>query len=302
MSEIALFEGKLPAHLLAGVDDDTSALAGSGGTMRRLSIKGGVFREMIGGKEYRVSEERAINVAVVRVAPTNSRQFYPGAYVEGEKTMPSCWSTDGNKPDADVKEKQAVNCLTCPQNIKGSGQGDSRACRFQRRMAVVIESEIERREVYQLICPATSVFGDGERGKMPLQKYAQHLKAHRFPITGVVTEVRFDTAQTQPKLVFKAVRPLTDAEHAVVMELRDSPEALAAITLNAAQADTGAESAGELFAAPEEPAAQPAAAKSTKKDVPAAEAETKIEEPKKAASKKSVAEPKLADLVGEWDD
>eukprot|EP00918_Siedleckia_nematoides_P041954 GHVU01091393.1.p1 GENE.GHVU01091393.1~~GHVU01091393.1.p1 ORF type:complete len:301 (+),score=38.96 GHVU01091393.1:1251-2153(+) len=300
MSEIALFEGTLPAHLLAGVDDDTTALAGSGGAMRRLSIKGGVFREMIGGKEYRVSEERAMNVAVVRVAPMNSRQFYPGAYVEGEKVAPTCWSTDGTKPDVDVKDRQATNCLTCPQNIKGSGQGESRACRFQRRMAVVIEGEIERREVYQLICPATSVFGDGERDKMPLQKYAQHLKSHRFPITGVVTAIRFDTAQTQPKLVFKAVRPLTAAEHAVVMELRESPEALAAITLNAAQAEGIVAPAEELFEAPAVPAVPAVLAAPAKKAAPVEDA--KIEEPKKAASKKSVPEPKLADLVGEWDD
>lgn len=304
MSNITLFEGqKLPAHLLNREvsDDDTNSLAGSGGGMRRISIKGGVFREMIGGKEYRTSEERAMNVAIIRVAPHNSRQYYPGTYVEGEKAAPACWSSDGNKPDEGVKEKQSANCASCPQNIKGSGQGESRACRYQRRMAVMIDNEIDRREVYQLIAPATSIFGDGERGKMPLQKYAQHLQAHNMPITQIITELRFDTASTQPKLTFKAVRPLTDEEYAIVKEMRDSPEANAAIKLNVAQTD-GVAPRPALFDNTENNSAQDAKAKPKAESKPVEEAEPEIAPPKKVASKKPAAEPKLADLVGEWDD
>lgn len=305
MSDITLFEGiKLPAHMTDAVDEDTKALAGSGG-MRRISIKGGVFREMIGGKEYRASEERAMSVAVIRVAPHNSRQYFAGTYVEGERAAPVCWSSDGQKPDGDVRDKQSSNCASCPQNVKGSGQGESRACRYQRRLAVMIDGEIDRREVYQLICPATSVFGDGERGKMPLQKYAQHLQSHRTPITRIITELRFDTASTQPKLTFKAVRPLTDEEYAVVAEMRDSAEAIAAVTLHVSQTD-GDAPAPALFASNppdaeenDAPAAKPAARAPAKAKV---EVEADVAEPKKAASKKTVAEPKLNDLVGEWDD
>ena len=306
MSNITLFEGqKLPSHITDVADADTRALAGNAAGMRRISIKGGVFREMIGGKEFRVSEERTMNIAVVRVAAHNSRQFFAGTYVEGEKAAPLCWSTDGQRPDAGAKEKQGVNCLSCPKNIKGSGSGESRACRFQRRLAVMVENEIGNREVYQLIAPATSIFGDGERGKMPLQKYAQHLEAHRTPITKIVTEMRFDTASTQPKLTFKATRPLTEDEYAVVVELRDSPEAVAAVAFNVAQTDGNAprpslyDNTEEEFSSPPS-APVKAAAKAPVKAV--APEEEEVDEPKKAPSKKSVAEPKLADLVGEWDD
>ncbi len=307
MSNITLFEGfegNLPAHFNE-VDDATKALAGSGG-MRRISIKGGVFREIIGGQEVRSNEERAMNIAVIRVAPHNSRQYFPGTYVEGEKARPVCWSSDGSKPDADVKDKQAANCASCPQNIKGSGQGESRACRYQRRLAVMIDGEIERREVYQLICPATSVFGDGERGKMPLQKYAQHLQAHQTPITKIITEMRFDTASTQPKLTFKAIRPLTDAEYAAVVEMRDSKEAIDAITLNVSQTDGDAprpalfDNSKEEVPAPAKPAAKKAEAKA--KPEPVVEDEPEVPAPTKVSSKKPVPETKLADLVGEWDD
>ena len=45
MSNITLFEGqKLPSHITDVADADTRALAGKAAGMRRISIKGGVFR------------------------------------------------------------------------------------------------------------------------------------------------------------------------------------------------------------------------------------------------------------------
>ncbi len=296
MSELALFKGGLPAYLKnAGTDDVTSALAGESLGARRISIKGGVFREMIGGKEYRVSEERAMDVVIIKAAPKVSRVFYAGTYTEGETVQPSCWSSDSQRPDDKVKpeNKQSSTCLNCPQNIKGSGQGDSRACRYQQRLAVVISGEVEKEEVYQLVLPPTSVFGDGDKGKLPLQAYARHLKNNGVPITGVVTEMRFDTASPTPKLVFKPVRPVSEEEYNIIQQLKDSPEATAAITMTVAQTDGVKEKPAPAVAAP-------------KAAAPKVEAEevAEVEEPKKAAPKKAPvsSEPKLEDLVGEWDD
>ena len=286
MSDLALFKGGLPAYL-KGTDDATNALAGGEGSLgsRRISIKGGVFREYIGGKEYRVSEERSMNVVIVKAAPKVSRIYYAGSYSEGEAVSPTCWSSDSQRPDEKVKDKQSATCLTCPQNIKGSGQGDSRACRYQQRLAVVIDGEINKEEVYQLVLPPTSVFGDGEKGKLPLQAYARHLKNHGTPITGVVTEMRFDTASPTPKLVFKPVRPVSEEEFEIIQQLKDSDEAIKAITLTVAQTDGVKD--------------KPALAKPKAK----VEAEA-VEEPKVAPSKKTPvdSESKLEDLVGEWDD
>jgi hypothetical protein len=286
MSELTLFSNsnELPAYLKnAALDDVTSVLAGESLGSRRISIKGGVFREMIGGKEYRVSEERSMNVVIVKAAPKVSRVFYSGNYSEGETVSPTCWSSDSQRPDDKVKEKQSATCLTCTKNIKGSGQGDSRACRYQQRLAVVVDGEIQKREVYQLVLPPTSVFGDGEKGKLPLQAYARHLKNNGVPITGVVTEMRFDTASPTPKLVFKPVRPLSEEEYNAVQSLKDTPDAISAVTLTVAQTDGVKDKPVAAVAAPV--------------------ADT-IEEPKKAEPKKAPvsAEPKLEDLVGEWDD
>ena len=285
-SDLTLFSNnsELPAYLKnAALDDVTSVLAGESLGSRRISIKGGVFREMIGGKEYRVSEERSMNVVIVKAASKVSRVFYSGNYSEGETVSPTCWSSDSQRPDEKVKEKQSATCLNCPKNIKGSGQGDSRACRYQQRLAVVVDGEIQKHEVYQLVLPPTSVFGDGEKGKLPLQAYARHLKNNGVPITGVVTEMRFDTASPTPKLVFKPVRPLTEDEYNTVQSLKDTQEAINAVTLTVAQTD---------------------GVKDKKEPVAALASTDAIEEPKKAEPKKAPVanEPKLEDLVGEWDD
>ena len=294
MSEMTLFKGGLPAYL-QGADDATNALAGTGeGGLgsRRISIKGGVFREFIGGKEFRVSEERSMNVVIIKAASKVSRIYYAGSYTEGEAVSPTCWSSDSQRPDEKSKEKQAATCLSCPQNIKGSGQGESRACRYQQRLAVVIDGEVDKGEVYQLVLPPTSVFGDGEKGKLPLQAYARHLKNHGTPITGVVTEMRFDTASPTPKLVFKPVRPVTEDEFLKVQELKDSDEAIKAVTLTVAQTDGVKDKPKPALASP-------------KLADPVLNAiETEVEEPKKAAPKKPAVanEPSLDSLVGEWDD
>jgi hypothetical protein len=100
--------------------------------------------------------------------------------------------------------------------------------------------------------------------------------------------MRFDTASPTPKLIFKPVRPVTEEEFNVVQELKDSPEAVAAITLTVAQTDGVKDKARPALAKPEVTAV----------------AVEEVEEPKKAAPKKAAAtaEPKLEDLVGEWDD
>ena len=217
MSELTLFKSGLPAYLKnLQADDTTSALAGSEGGQRRISIKGGVFREMIGNKEVRTSDDRAVNVVIIKAAQSMHRTYFEGTYVEGQNASPTCWSSNNQTPDASVPadQKQAAKCMDCAQNIKGSAsQGDGRACRFQQRIAVLLEGETAKREVYQVICPATSVFGDGEKGKLPLQAYGRHLKAHNTPVAGVITEMRFDTASPTPKLIFKPVRPITEDEY-----------------------------------------------------------------------------------------
>jgi hypothetical protein len=237
-----------------------------------------------------------MNVVLVNAAPI-SRMFFAGTYTEGEVTKPTCWSSDTQTPDPKVpqEQRQSARCMDCKQNVRGSGQGEGRACRFQQRIAVALDGSLDRGEVYQLTLPSTSVFGDGDKNKLPLQAYGRHLKAHNTHAISIVTEMRFDTSSPTPKLVFKAVRPLEEDELKSVLELRDHPDTIKAITLNVSQMDGVIPSdTPKQVQAPVKQIAQ--------KEV---EPEEEIEEPKKVMKKTAaVVEEKgdLSDIVGEWDD
>ena len=145
MSNLQLFANgsQLPTHLRRGeLSEITKALMGN--SAKRISIEGGVFRMIVGGEEVAKNEDRAMDIVVVRAADKNSRTYYAGTYVKGAKAKPVCWSNDAEVPHPDVKQPQSAKCATCPQNIKGSGQGENtRACRFQRRLAVVLENDVQ---------------------------------------------------------------------------------------------------------------------------------------------------------------
>lgn len=240
MSDLTLFADGLPAHLrTAGLDETTKALMGSGssGTYKRISIRGSVFRMVVNGREVAKNENRDMHVVIVAAAPKNARTYYGKTYVEGESLRPDCTSADGVTPDASVESPQSSACMSCPQNIAGSGQNGSRACRYSRRLAVMLENDLLTGDVYQLVLPAQSIFGQGENGKLPLEAYARFLGSQGVSVSAVITEMRFDTNSATPKLTFRAIRALTAEEYAVVVESGKSPEAQNAVTYDPAAMD-----------------------------------------------------------------
>jgi len=190
---------------------------GVGGGGKRISIKGGVFRLMADGKEITSIDDRHLDVVIVNAAPKISRTYYAGTYEEGNTSAPNCWSADGETPDASIDEPQASNCASCPMNVKGSGQGDSKACRFSQRLAVVLANDVGG-DVMQLTLAATSIFGKEEGDKRPLQAYARYLAAQNINPETLVTRLRFDTKAAVPKLFFQPLRWLEDEEYAIAVE------------------------------------------------------------------------------------
>jgi hypothetical protein len=276
--------GTVPAHLKkAELSSLAKALVGNtGSTGKRISVKGGVFRLYVDGKEITAIDERHLDVVIVNAAPKISRTFYAGAYDENAAgKAPDCWSADGDKPDITAKEKQSPTCATCPQNIKGSGQGDSRACRFSQRVAVVLANDMEG-DVMQLSLAATSIFGKAEGDNRPLQAYARWLAEQGIDPGTLVTRLKFDTAVATPKLFFKAMRWLTDEEYAVCKKQGTTDDALKAVTMNVAQMD------GVQKAAAEGP---------LKMEGKAPGAEPEQEEQAAPTAKSS-----LADTVAKWDE
>jgi hypothetical protein len=289
-NELSVLGSGLPSYLKeVELDATTRALMGSGGTggMKRISIKGGVWRMMVNGKEVAKNEDRAMNVVVVAAAPKVSRTFYAGTYSEGgEAKAPDCWSADGEVPDAKASAPQASRCVDCAQNAKGSGQGDSRACRFSQRLAVVLANDLEG-EVMQLTLPASSIFGAGEPGKWPLQTYAKMIGSKGVPITAVVTEMRFDTEAATPKITFKPLRVLDSDEHEMAITQGKSDKALKAITMTVSDTD----GVKPKLSAP--------------KKVEQAPADEVVAEPVKRVAKKDEAPaPKkdISKILSDWDD
>jgi hypothetical protein len=122
-------------------------------------------------------------------------------------------------------------------NVKGTGQGESKACRFSQRLAVVLANDIGG-DVMQLTLAATSIFGKEEGDKRPLQAYARYLAAQNISPETLVTRLRFDTKAAVPKLFFQPVRWLEDDEFEIVAEKGQSASAKQAITMTVAKATT----------------------------------------------------------------
>jgi len=251
---------------------------------------------------------------VVNSAPKVSRVFYMAKYEADKVVAPECWSQDGDKPASEVETPQATTCAECPQNIAGSGNGNSRACRYQQRLAVVLANDMEG-DVLQLTLPATSIFGKEEGDNRPLQAYARWLVAQNIDPTEVVTRMRFDTKSESPKLFFKTMRYLTDDEYPICTEKGASVEAKQAVTMTVAKMDNvtmpaklGLEGR-RVTAKPEAeadeaepPAPTPKAKKAVKTEAAEAIEEPVVRKEEKKANAVPAKKSNLAEMVDDWDE
>lgn len=305
MSNIALFKSGAVAipEYLQQADDLTKSLAGGSGG-KQISIKGGVWRMIVGGEEIAKNEERALNLVILAANQYDNRTYYVGKYEEGKQIDPTCWSENGITPNEEVPvgQRQHVTCANCPQNIEGSGEGRSRACRYSKRLAVALENDLSG-NVYRLQLPAKSIFGRQEGEKMPLKAYAKFLAGHGIPVTGVVTEARFDTSEAVPVLRFRAVRPLQREEWETAKTMAATEDAQRAVEFKMVfrpKAATPAAPAPAAAVFKDPDAVMPAA--STYAEAPADD----TPEPVKRASKKPVvqeptqAKGSVADILNDW--
>jgi len=276
-------------------------LGGGAGGMRRISIRGGRFREMINGEQVRVNSSGQLNLVILDSSPIG-RTYFEGVYDPENPTAPTCWSADSETPAADVPadQRKATACRNCPMNIKGSGQGNnSRACRFNLRLAVALENNYS--DVYQLQLPATSLFGDAKDGKMGMQAYARFMDANGLPVGAVVTTAYFDENSETPKLYFKPARPLEDEDELPqVLELMQHPDVKRATDLTVQVASTESADAPASEGAKTKAKAKAKAEPETEPDA----GEDDGSEPAKVARKAETTKPvKVAELVAAvWDD
>ena len=297
----SLFENNalVNSDLYKSLQDTNDKLGGgSFGTTRRISLKGGKFRNLVNGDQVSVSNNDTLNVVIIDAAPV-SRTFYDGEYNPEVVTAPTCWSSDTDKPDDNVDAPQASRCADCEQNVKGSGKGESRACRYSQKIAVSLEEDMDN--VYQMQLPATSIFGDTKEGKMPMQAYARFLQAHDTPVIAVVTEMKFDENSSVPKLFFSASRPLEEVELNKAVASVESDATKNAIEMRVFDTDKNKKPKEEVVVerVPRKKKAAPV--------LEVVEEAEEVEEPAKKVSKKVEETPpeedkKLSSLMSQWDD
>ena len=278
----------------------TQSLMKQGSKLKRISPQNGIFYRVANGETVGKIKS-PMRAVLVGVAPAVQRTFYAKAFDANAKpTPPDCWTNDGKRPDASVKSPQGSSCETCPQNIKGSGQGDTRACRFKRRVAVILPDEVggnNHGDIYQFEVASKSIFGKGAGQIYPLNAYIDYVIANGENIDGVITEITFNEDNKNQSVLFRAVDfvasnpELQDAVNDAV----ESPEVIKAVMLNVTAVDKGEAEDDEEFEA-KAPAA---------KQVDSDEEAEPVAEPTKRASKKAevpATAPKksLADVVSAW--
>lgn len=280
---VPLNPNQLPAHLRKSPEQARAVAselaAGVTAGFPIISYRGKVWRVRKGGTEVDFLDRRgnavpSIDVVFVKSNKNLSKTYYKGKWVEGDNSPPSCWSSDGVKPDAAVQEKQHTNCATCPRNAWGSRiteQGKKgRECSDVRRMAVVFADELAKKgkdaHTFLLRIPPASL--------NPLKDYAEKvLGPAGVEYYAVATQIGFDSGASHPKLTFRVAtdeddRPrfLSEDEYSAVEELRDSPEVEHILSEEPDYASAGTTGEGDAAAQPAE--ATPAPAKAPAKPKP----------------------------------
>jgi hypothetical protein len=292
MSNVALFNNQLPDYLKeVQLDDVTKALAGGGDNQtKRIALGANKFVLKVNGTEISKTPTNKLEVVIVNASKHISRTFYAKAWdPKADAAPPDCWSNDGEKPDPSVKEPQHSNCVGCPQDINGSGQGATKACRKNRRIAVALASDLGG-DVYQMTLQSKSIFYDmkapGDLEHMPFNQYAKYVGTQGYNLNTLVTEMRFDEDSTVGKLFFRPVRFLEKHEWEAAVAQGESTAAKNAITMSVPSSDNK----------PKLEAPAPVA------KAPAVQEEEEVAEPTKRAEKKvePKAKPDLKSVMGDW--
>ena len=259
-TDIALLNQDLPDFLqTAGVSELTKQLAGRTG-VKRIVPKNGIFRKVVGGEEMGKVKGN-LDVVIVNASPAVGRIFYAKQWSpDAEPTAPDCFSNDGQTPDAGSTNPQAARCDGCQQNIKGSGMGNSKACRYSRRLAMVLEEDFGTSlegEVYQMNLASKSLFGDSNADNaFTFENYAKYLANNGKSLDYVVTTISFNEDNDNQSVLFSPARFINKGEYAVTGPLTTKPEIQKLVVMTPYQADT----AGKALPAPAKAAAAPAAA------------------------------------------
>tara|TARA_R100001163_G_scaffold936_1_gene1481 strand:- start:1655 stop:2488 length:834 start_codon:yes stop_codon:yes gene_type:complete len=232
-------KGILERNPNIGLDEDTIAVANSSfsNQTKRISLRGGVFRKIVGGKEVSTADSAVMSIIIIKMAHNPSRVYYKDSYEEGKRVSPVCWSNDSKKPDEEVRKPQAKSCHTCPNSVRGSGFGGvGTSCRLSWRVAIVLANDPEG-DILELVLPSNSCFGKEEQGKWPFKTYIQMLANNNVSAGRIVTKMQFDPNSAKPRALFSPVEAAEDWVLEVVKDQAENQAAHNAIKLTVYQVD-----------------------------------------------------------------
>jgi hypothetical protein len=304
---------KLPAYLRGKEVDNTGLTSNVSAGFPYLSLKGKVWTLIRDGEKTILTRPNdpdepttSVEVVILGVNPHLSKSYYGKQYVEGSQDKPICYSNDGKTPAADSTDRQSKTCAACPHNVWGSGQNaKGRACPDFRRLAVAPAGNLD--DPMLLRVPAASL--------KPMAEYAGLLTKRGLPYRAVVTRLRFDPAESTPKLV-PTVRAILDEEafeHAIEVSQGDLVKQIIAEGVALPDDDSDGGPAQEAPAKPARTRAKPAPvpdddedeapakpARAKAKPAPAVEDEDEDEAPAKPA--RTRAKAKLAPVPDDDED
>jgi hypothetical protein len=243
-----------------------------------------------------------LNAIIVNASPKVGRIFYAKQWTpDAEPSAPDCFSNDGNTPDAGSANAQSDRCDSCQQNIKGSGMGNSKACRYSQRIAMVLEEDFGTSlegEIYQMNLASKSLFGDSTADNThTFGNYTKYLANNGKSLDYVVTTISFNEENDNQSVLFTPSRFINKAEYAVTSEVAAKPEVQKMVLMTPYQAD--ASGRAPKLEAPAPTPAPKAAAPVTVED---AVAEPTKRESKKADAPAPTAKKDLGSVVAAWTD
>jgi len=247
--------GPLPAAFAGDTGSNDDLGAGVASSYAVVGYRGKVWSIKYQGDEKQLMREdgdgprNSIEVILVKSSPAISKIFYRAGYVEGSNAAPDCWSANGQVPDGSVLNKVSPTCATCPMNAWGSRVTEAgkqnKACADSRRVAVVPLNDIHN-ELFGgpmlLRIPAASL--------KDLKAYGTLLDSHGFKYYAAATRVSFDPAEAFPKMVFTALRSLTNEEASLIKELREDPRTRTVLNEDLAAAQAAATAAATVASSP----------------------------------------------------
>jgi len=297
VNELTIFDQPTDGEFVRRESGRKDRMGGNGITSRRIKLSNGrTFKRVVNGEEIGRAVEKQLDVIIVDWLAEPSRKFYAAAYnKEAKATLPDCWSNDGAKPESSAKAPQAKTCLECPQNMRGSAPGNKKACRYERRLAVLVAGDPSG-DIYQITIPGQSLFSDIGGNVYGFENYRKFLLANNAAPDTVVTSIIYDTEVDTAKVGFKATSHLHKSHVPLVEAAQKDPATDRYLKLTAAAMD-GAKAL---------PAPEPVAAIAPPTEAPSNpfgdddEDEVPVKRTVKKETITAAPKPELKEALGAW--